>query len=188
MRGSTPTAAAGSTPAGSCRAGPAPAGSCGLRTSGWWRSPGVLPAYITVEQYHANLARLAANAARAETPGVVRAGSALLSGLARCGRRGRRMTVRYHLRAQATQPEYVCARQLSDYGAGERCQALAGACVDALVTQQVLAALAAAAVEVSLQAAQQVTAERAELERLWAQRLERAAISADRARRCYRLA
>jgi Recombinase/Recombinase zinc beta ribbon domain len=150
--------------------------------------PGVLPAYITVEAYHANLARLAANAARAETPGVVRAGSALLSGLARCGRCGRRMTVRYHVRAQATAPEYVCARQLTDYGAAGRCQALAGACVDALVTQQVLAALAPAAIEVSLQAAQQVTAERAELEKLWAQRLERAAIAADRARRCYRLA
>jgi hypothetical protein len=50
------------------------------------------------------------------------------------------MTVRYHVRGQATQPEYVCARQLTDYGAGQRCQALAGACVDALVTQQVLAA------------------------------------------------
>jgi hypothetical protein len=150
--------------------------------------PGALPAYITVEQYHANLARLAANAARAETPGVVRAGSALLSGLARCGRCGRRMTVRYHVRAQTTQPEYVCARQLTDYGAGQRCQALAGACVDALVTEQVLAALAPAAVEISLQAAEQVTAERAELERIWQQRLERAAIAVDRARRCYRLA
>jgi DNA invertase Pin-like site-specific DNA recombinase len=104
--------------------------------------PGRLPAYISVEQYHANLARLAANAARAETPGVARAGSALLSGLARCGRCGRRMTVRYHLRGQTTQPEYVCARQVTDYGAGQRCQALAGACVDALVTEQVLAALA----------------------------------------------
>lgn len=150
--------------------------------------PGVLPAYITVEQYHANLARLAANAARAETPGVVRAGSALLSGLARCGRCGRRMTVRYHLRGQTTAPEYVCARQLTDYGQGQRCQALAGACVDALVTEQVLAALAPAAVEVSLQAAEQMQAERAELERIWQQRLERAAIGADRARRCYRLA
>jgi DNA invertase Pin-like site-specific DNA recombinase len=150
--------------------------------------PGVLPAYITVEQYQANLARLAANATRAETPGVARAGSALLSGLARCGRCGRRMTVRYHLRGGTTQPEYVCARQLTDYGQGERCQALAGACVDALVTKQVLAALTPAAVEVSLQAAQQLTAERAELERIWQQRLERAAIAADRARRCYRLA
>src|SRR5918994_429514 len=150
--------------------------------------PGVLPAYISVDAYHANLARLAANAARAETPGVVRVGSALLSGLARCGRCGRRMTVRYHLRAQATVPEYVCARQQTDYGQGERCQALAGACVDALVTGQVLAALTPAAVEVSLRAAEQVTAERAELERLWQQRLERAQVAADRARRCYRLA
>ena len=48
--------------------------------------PGVLPAYVTVEAYHANLAPLAANAARAETSGVARAGSALLSGLARYGR------------------------------------------------------------------------------------------------------
>jgi hypothetical protein len=40
--------------------------------------PGVLPAYITVEAYHANLARLAANAARAETPAWC-AGPALLS-------------------------------------------------------------------------------------------------------------
>src|SRR5512132_2678651 len=150
--------------------------------------PGLLPAYITVEAYHANRARLAANAARAETPGVVRAGSALLSGLARCGRCGRRMTVRYHVRAQTTQPEYVCARQLTDYGAGQRCQALAGACVDALVTGQVLAALTPAAVEVSLHAAEQATAERAGLERIWQQRLERAAIAVDRARRCYRLA
>jgi DNA invertase Pin-like site-specific DNA recombinase len=150
--------------------------------------PGVLPAYITVEAYHANLARLAANAARAETPGVARAGTALLSGLARCGRCGRRMTVRYHLRGQTTQPGYVCARQVTDYGAGQRCQALAGACVDALVTEQVLAALGPAALEVSLRAAQQVETERAELERVWAQRLERAAIAVDRARRCYRLA
>jgi hypothetical protein len=96
--------------------------------------------------------------------------------------------VRYHLRGQATAPEYVCARQLTDYGAGRRCQALAGACVDALVTQQVLAALTPAAVEVSLRAAEQVQAERAKLERIWQQRLERAAIAVDRARRCYRLA
>jgi DNA invertase Pin-like site-specific DNA recombinase len=150
--------------------------------------PGVLPAYITVEQYRANLARLAANAARADTPGTVRAGSALLSGLARCGRCGRRMTVRYHVRRQTTQPEYVCARALTDYGAEGRCQALSGASVDALVVEQLLSALAPAAVEVSLRAAEQVAAERAELERIWQQRLERAQLAADRARRCYRLA
>jgi hypothetical protein len=54
--------------------------------------------------------------------------------------------VGYHVRQQRTQPEYVCARQQTDYGAGQGGQALAGACVDALVTGQVLAP---AAVEVS---------------------------------------
>jgi hypothetical protein len=104
MPGSTPTAAAGSTPPAA--AGPAQHRPGGADPDQWLVAiPGVLPAYITVQQYQANLARLAANAAGAETPGVVRVGSALLSGLARCGRCGRRMTVRYHLRAQATVPE-----------------------------------------------------------------------------------
>ncbi|WP_371648805.1 recombinase family protein [Streptomyces mirabilis] len=150
--------------------------------------PDALPAYLTIEQYRANLARLAANAARAETPGTVRGGPALLAGLVKCGRCGKRMTVRYHQHAGSTRPDYVCARQMTDYGSGERCQALNGACVDAFVTAHVLAALAPAALEVSLHAAEQVLAERAELEKIWSQRLERAAISADRARRCYRLA
>jgi hypothetical protein len=61
---------------------------------------------------------------------------------------------------------------------------LAGACVDTLVTQQVLAALTPAGVAVSLRAAAQVQAERAELDKLWTQRLERAQLEADRARRC----
>ncbi|MET9913659.1 hypothetical protein ABZZ74_44120, partial [Streptomyces sp. NPDC006476] len=60
--------------------------------------------------------------------------------------------------------------------------------MDAFVTTHVLAALAPAALQVSLRATEQVLAERAELENLWSQRLERAAINADRARRCYRLA
>jgi hypothetical protein len=83
----------------------------------------------------------------------------------------------------------VCLRPAADrLRPGPARPGLAGACVDALVTEQVLAALAPAAVEVSLQAAEQMQAERAELERIWQQRLERAAIGADRARRCYRLA
>ncbi|XDO64598.1 hypothetical protein HEP84_58425 [Streptomyces sp. RLB1-33] len=36
---------------------------------------------------------------------------------------------------------------MTDYGSGERCQALNGACVDAFVTAQVLAALAPASAE-----------------------------------------
>src|ERR1700691_2645518 len=64
--------------------------------------PGRLPAYITAEEYEANAARMAANQQTAASPGAPRAGSALLSGLLRCGRcGGHRMSVRYHDQSQA---------------------------------------------------------------------------------------
>jgi DNA invertase Pin-like site-specific DNA recombinase len=150
--------------------------------------PGILPAYITEDHYRANLAQLAANASRSDARGSPRAGSALLSGLARCGLCGRRMAVGYHVRERGTVPEYRCARLAGDYGAAAPCQSLSGSGIDAFVTAAVLHALAPAAIEVSLRAAEQVQADRAALEQIWAQRLERAAITVDRARRCYRLA
>jgi DNA invertase Pin-like site-specific DNA recombinase len=150
--------------------------------------PGILPAYITEEQYRANLAQLAANASRSDARGSPRAGSALLSGLARCGRCGKRMMVAYHVRGTGTVPEYICARQRTDYGTAALCQSLSGAGVDDHVGAAVLAALVPAALEVSLRAAEQVQADRAALEQIWSKRLERAAIAVDRARRCYRLA
>ncbi|WP_222110074.1 recombinase family protein [Streptomyces cupreus] len=150
--------------------------------------PDVLPAYITVAQFEANEAKLAANRARAETMGAVRNGPALAAGLGFCGRCGRRMMVRYHTQHSHARPEYVCCRDVTNYGARGVCQLLNAGCVDAFVERQVLAALQPAAVEVSLQAADEVISERAELEKLWQQRLERAEYEADRARRCYHLA
>ena len=145
--------------------------------------PGRLPAYISWEQYERNLARLRANQARADQAGVVRAGPALLTGLVVCGKCGYRRTVRYR---EAPRHIYLCDRLAAHYG-GRLCQQLAGACLDRLVTQQVLAALAPAALELSLEAAAHVERERAELDQLWRQRLERAAYQTDRARRQYDL-
>ncbi|GGM26481.1 hypothetical protein GCM10010129_83710 [Streptomyces fumigatiscleroticus] len=148
----------------------------------------VLPAYIPVAQFEANEAKLAANRARAETMGAVRNGPALAAGLVFCGRCHRRMIVRYHTQHSKALPEYVCSRDVTNYGALRTCQLLNAACVDAFVEAQVLAALTPAAIEVSLQAADQVLTERAELEELWSKKLERAEYEADRARRCYHLA
>lgn len=114
---------------------------------------------------------------------MVRAGPALLTGLVVCGKCGYRMTVRYR---EAARHIYLCDRLAAHYG-GALCQQLAGACLDRLVTQQVLAALAPAALELSLEAAAHVQRERAELDQLWRQRLERAAYQTDRARRQYDL-
>jgi SRSO17 transposase len=71
-----------------------------------------------------------------------------------------------------------------DYGEA-LCQRLSGACLDAYVSDQALRALEPAALDLSLAAAQHVEEERADLDRLWQQRLERAGYEAERARRQY---
>jgi hypothetical protein len=118
----------------------------------------------------------------------VRDGPALLAGLVACGRCGKKMTVHYQRGPGGRQqPVYVCAREKSDYGAGQ-CQQITGSCVDAHVTDLLLAAMAPAALEVSLAAAEQAGAQRAQVDRIWRQRLERAEFAADRACRQYQLA
>src|SRR5205085_10478790 len=81
-------------------------------------------------------------------------------------------------------PAYVCARHASDYGE-PHCQQVPASGLDAFVSQQVLAALEPATLELSLAATEQLEQERAELEQLWQQRRERAAYEADRAARQY---
>src|SRR5260370_36263362 len=148
----------------------------------------MLPAYISVEQYERNLQRMDANRARAESIGAVRDGPALLAGLVVCGRCGKKMTVRYQRGTGGKlHPAYVCAGDKTDYAA-EQCQQLAGPCVDEHVTGLLLAAMAPAALEVSLAAAGQVEQQREQVDRIWRQRLERADYAADRARRQYQLA
>ena len=150
--------------------------------------PGVLPAYISIEQYERNMQRLDANRSRAQSLGAVRDGPALLAGLVACGRCGKKMTVRYQRGPGGKlHPVYVCSRGKSDYAAAQ-CQQLAGPCVDAHVTGLLLAAMAPAALEVSLAAAGQAEAQRDQVDRIWRQRLERADFAAGRARRQYQLA
>src|SRR6266568_4337986 len=158
--------------------------------SGQWLVylPGILPSYISVEQYEANMRRMDANRSRAQSMGAVRDGPALLAGLVRCGRCGMKMSVRYQRGPGGTlQPSYVCG-MASVTWAGERCQQLAGTCVDDYVASLALRAMAPAALEVSLAAAEQEEDQRAATDRIWRQRLERADYAADRARRQYQLA
>jgi DNA invertase Pin-like site-specific DNA recombinase len=144
-----------------------------------------VPAYISWEQYDRNLARLKANQARADEVGAARHGPSLLAGLLTCAKCGCRMTVRYS--GVANRHTYLGTRRLTDYG-GAICQSLAGPPLDQYVRAQVLAALEPAALELSLEAATHVEQERDDLNRLWQQRLERAAYEAERAGRQYRVA
>src|SRR5437762_877013 len=144
-----------------------------------------LPAYISWQRFEANQARLAANRNLPNTPGAPRNGPAVLAGLVRCGRCGRRMVVRYG--GPKNRPSYACTRGSADYGE-PLCQGLSnGTALDALVAQQLLAAVEPAALEASLAAVAGVERQRAELTRQWHLRRERAAIAVDRAARQYQV-
>ncbi len=157
--------------------------------AGEWlvRIDGALPAYISVEQYEHNLARMAANRARAESLGAPREGPALLGGLVVCGICGHRMQVSYETSRQGLTGRYCCQRRHHTYGE-PRCQQMAAQFLDDHVVAQLLSALAPAALELSVTAARQAEAHRAEVDRIWRQRLERAEFLCDRARRQYQLA
>ena len=147
--------------------------------------PNHCPAYISLEQYERNQARLQANRARADAMGAARNGSALLAGLVVCARCHCRLTVHYD-NGGTRLHTYECVERWTHYGEA-RCQHLAGPCLDAFVSQQVLAALEPAALELSLSATERLEQERAELDRLWQQRRDRAAYEVERAARQYQV-
>lgn len=142
-----------------------------------------LPAYIGWERYENNLRQLAANAAQGV--GVVRKGPSLLSGLLVCGRCGLRMATQYNNNARGLR--YVCSRMLVNYGE-PLCQSLAGTSLDEQIRHLIFQALKPAALEISLQVAEDLEAERARHRTHWQQRLERAAYEAQRAERQYQAA
>jgi len=115
-----------------------------------------------------------------ERRGAVRDGTARRQGLVRCGRCGRRMSVRYPRNRRT--PTYEC-NQAHTHHAARTCQALHGDGIDAAVTQQFLEAIQPAHLEVSLATLDQLEARARQVERQWQLRLERAQYEADAARR-----
>jgi Recombinase/Recombinase zinc beta ribbon domain len=140
------------------------------------------PGYISFERYLANQERLRANwrPPRGEGGGAAREGRALLQGLIRCGRCGRRMQVGYS--GKTLVPNYSCVRGNQLYGT-KRCQSVGGRRIERVVLDAVFDALQPAGIEATLRAIElgssdhQARVRSAELE------LERAQIHAERARR-----
>jgi DNA invertase Pin-like site-specific DNA recombinase len=140
------------------------------------------PGYVSFERYLANQDRLRANwrPPRGEGGGAAREGRALLQGLIRCGRCGRRMQVGYS--GKTLVPNYSCVRGNQLYGT-RRCQSVGGRRIERVVLGAVFEALRPAGIEATLRAIEQggtkhhARVRSAELE------LERADIGAERARR-----
>jgi DNA invertase Pin-like site-specific DNA recombinase len=149
--------------------------------------PDAHPGYISWQQYETNQRLLLANAtAHGEdrAAGPAREGTALLQGLAICGRCGRRMSVRYHTRRGVEVPDYQCIRHCIDDG-GPRCQTVPGAGVDAAMGQLLLDTLTPHTLEVALTVQAELDTRAAEADALRRQHVERARHRADLARRRY---
>ncbi len=133
----------------------------------------------------ANQRRMASNINRYETghAGVPRKGSALLQGIAICGRCGRRMSLRY-TGPNGDYPVYCCRSDRDQQGSA-LCQEVRALRVDTLIERVLLEALAPDQIAIALAAVGQLEEESRQLERQWTLRRERARYEAERARRQY---
>jgi len=137
------------------------------------------PAYISWEQFQRNIQRMSLHRRHGPQPSGKREVTSLLAGRVFCGRCGSRLQAHYSPRLR-----YACARRALDYGEAP-CASLPGEELERMVAQQILVAVEPASLELSMAACERMEAERAELDRQWRLRLERAEQDADRARRQY---
>ena len=143
--------------------------------------------YIGWSEYLENRQTMAKNVARRETDGsgAIKKGAALLSGLLRCGRCGRKLQVGYS-GSDGQVGRYICSGRRDERGSSS-CFYMGAMKIDQMVVAQVLEAIAPGGVEAALQASQlsaQTDQEKRTALRL---ALERAQYEAQRAKRQYDL-
>ena len=141
------------------------------------------PGYVSWDEYLATRERLRANMTpRGEGGGAAREGGALLQGLVRCGRCGRKMQVAYSGTSGKVR-RYACIPRPRFHATGQACQTVGGARLDKTVTDAFLEAVAPAGITATAGAICEL--EDQHEQRLAGQRLavERAQYEADRAQR-----
>jgi excisionase family DNA binding protein len=141
------------------------------------------PGYVSWDEYLATRAKLTANVRpRGQGGGAAGQGKALLQGLVRCGRCGRRMQVAYS-GSDGNVPRYLCSVGHIMHHTGHTCGSLGGTRLDKAVGQAFLDAVTPAAVAATAGAIREL--EDQHQARLAGQRLalERAQYEAERAER-----
>ena len=148
-----------------------------------WHSliPNAHEGYVSWERFERIQETLAANDQRGGGAGAPKRGAALLAGLLRCRRCGRKLMVRY------TGPRhdalrYCCHRGWMDNGE-PRCIAFGGAPLDEAIAREVLRAVQPGALEAAAEAARNAESRRDEAADALRRDLEAARYEADRAAR-----
>lgn len=141
--------------------------------------------YISWEDYSENQRRLEANVAwgDGEGSGAAKVGAALLSGLLRCGRCGRKLQVAYSGNSGRV-PRYVCKGDRGDRGSSA-CLTMGSLRVERAVVRSVLAAIQPAGIEAAVKMSDRAQDEDDAKRKALELALERARYEAGRARRQY---
>ena len=143
------------------------------------------PGYITWDEFLRNQRTLEANQAMRDgsSPGATKRGPALLAGLLRCGRCGRKLFVAYGGNGGRV-PRYACHGGRTDRGHAA-CLSLGGVTVEAAVVTEVLQAVAPAGIDAALAALNQLAQGHRERRQALELALEKARYEAGRLARQY---
>lgn len=114
--------------------------------------------YISWEQFEQIQGMISGNSRGFDQPGAAKRGPALLAGLLRCGRCGRKLTVTYSGGGQRYL-RYCCVRGHLDVGE-PKCISLGGVPVDRALGREVLRVVQPAAVGAAIEASQHVDQQR----------------------------
>jgi DNA invertase Pin-like site-specific DNA recombinase len=141
--------------------------------------------YISWEQYMENQKQLAGNLHKyhAQGPGAAKTGPALLAGLLRCARCGRKLHVTYSGTGGRV-PRYHCRGGNVNHGV-EFCLSFGGLRADEAVVKAMFEAVQPSGIEVALQAWEQSCNDWSHRRRALELALEKARYEADRTRRQY---
>ncbi|MCI0658475.1 MAG: recombinase family protein [Acidobacteria bacterium] len=145
--------------------------------------------YLSWEQYLENQKRICGNWNGGPRGGAANRGRALVQGIIRCGRCGKRMRIAYrrHERHDGRQTEsgsYMC-ESTQEYGQ-PLCQSVSAELVDRVVKEAFFEAIQPAELDVTIERLKQLGREQGAAERHWQLRLERAGYDIDLSRRRYK--
>jgi DNA invertase Pin-like site-specific DNA recombinase len=142
--------------------------------------------FIDWDTYEMNQNRIAKNTRPRphQAAGAIREGSALLQGIATCGRCGRRLRVYYQ--GKNSTPGYYCAANSIVNGRGMFCLRVGGLRIDEAVAHAFLDAIAPAGIEAALLAEKNIEADYESALAQWRLQVERARYETERTERRYR--
>jgi DNA invertase Pin-like site-specific DNA recombinase/predicted DNA-binding transcriptional regulator AlpA len=142
--------------------------------------------FIDWKTYEMNQRRIAKNTRPVphQAGGAIREGSALLQGIATCGRCGRRLRVYYQ--GKHSTPGYYCAANNVVNGRGMYCLRVGGVRIDQAVVRAFLDTVNPAGIDAALVAENNIQADHETALAQWRLQVERARYGAQRAERRYR--